>query len=94
MKVIFRLLLTQTNISISFFFPEPTLYRRKRKVVRERWTELQKQYALEYFSNNIISGKPLRKEETEKFKSIYSELFKNKTWVKIKAFIFNKQKEK
>lgn len=68
--------------------------RKKSKVIRERWTPLQKKCALKYFAKKIKSGESLRKEETEEFKNKNSELFKNKDWVKIKAFIFNEQKKK
>lgn len=53
-----------------------------------------KEMRLEIFCKKNKCGESLWKEETEEFKNKNSELFKNKDWVKIKAFIFNEQKKK
>ncbi len=59
---------------------------------RPRWTEHQKQTVREYFRSQIENCVAPRKSECVRFKNVHRELFKDKSWVKIKVFVYNEYK--
>jgi len=60
-----------------------------------RWTTIQKEKVRRYFRKYLVVEKKLpRKNEIEKFQALYSDIFNNKDWKKIKAFMNNELKKK
>lgn len=58
-----------------------------RKVVR--WTDEQKNLALDFFQTHINERRPPRRREVENLRSLTSNVYQNKTWQQIKAFVHN-----
>lgn len=61
----------------------------KTKMRRNRWTEKEKKIMKDFFKKNIKNRQAPKKNEVEEFKTQYPNLFKNKGWVIIKAFVYN-----
>ncbi|KAJ8966986.1 hypothetical protein NQ314_003174 [Rhamnusium bicolor] len=61
----------------------------KPKIRRVRWTEEQKSAMKNFFKEHIKHKKVPKKDEIEKIISENKKLFKQKGWVKIKAFVYN-----
>uniref|UniRef100_A0A6P7GX39 Uncharacterized protein LOC114343359 n=1 Tax=Diabrotica virgifera virgifera TaxID=50390 RepID=A0A6P7GX39_DIAVI len=63
--------------------------RRKKKIVRERWTEEQKQVVIEHFHRHIKDKVSPKKAEVEEFLKQYKTIFIGRNWVCVKAFVYN-----
>lgn len=63
------------------------------KIERIRWTEEQKQIIKNHFKNHIKKKQAPRKNEVEKLIENHVNLFKDKNWVKIKAYVYNCYKD-
>lgn len=61
--------------------------------VRGKWTSQQKEIVKAAFKDHIKSKRAPRKEETEVFMKKHGDLFKDKSWVTVKAFIYNAYKD-
>lgn len=61
----------------------------KSKVQRIRWTNQQKAVMNTYFKEHIRYKKPPKKNEVEALIQENKVLFKEKNWVKIKAYVYN-----
>lgn len=61
--------------------------KKSRKLVH--WTDEQKKVTTDFFEDHIERKKPPKKNECESLKSQFSELLKNKDWLKIKVFVQN-----
>lgn len=64
-------------------------YIEKKKVIRERWTEEQKNIAKDYFKKQIATKTAVKQREADKFINEYPDIYRNKTWKMIKAYIQN-----
>ncbi|KAK4881867.1 hypothetical protein RN001_005186 [Aquatica leii] len=53
------------------------------------WSTEQKKVVKVFFKKHIKTCKPPKRQECEELKSKYSELLKNKNWLKIKVFVQN-----
>ncbi|KAI4455810.1 hypothetical protein MML48_8g00013055 [Holotrichia oblita] len=58
-------------------------------VQKQKWTETQKKILLKHFAGHIRKKQAPRKVEVEEFKQQHLELFKDREWRVIKAYIFN-----
>ncbi|KAI4463220.1 hypothetical protein MML48_4g00004244 [Holotrichia oblita] len=58
------------------------------------WTENQKKVVLDYFKTHIKANRPPKRGECDDLISKYSDLLKNKNWLKIKVFVQNQYKNK
>lgn len=63
------------------------------KAVRGSWTSKHKSIMLKYFTNHIKNKIAPKKADCLQFKENFKELFKHKTWVQIKVFIYNTYKQ-
>ncbi|KAJ8949485.1 hypothetical protein NQ318_005952 [Aromia moschata] len=60
-----------------------------KKRVLTKWSDRQKQVALNFFKEHIKQKKPPKRDECAKLKELNGDLFNNKDWLKIKVFIQN-----
>lgn len=60
--------------------------------VRGKWTLEQKKILKTAFRDHIKNKRAPRKEETELFMKKHGDLYKDKSWVTVKAFIYNTYK--
>lgn len=65
----------------------------KKKKPQERqrgtWTEDQKSIMKKFFKKHINSKTAPKKHEAIELKNKHKSLFKDKTWIQIKVFIYN-----
>lgn len=66
----------------------------KPKIQRIRFTECEKQNMNNYFRNHIQNKIAPKKDEVKKFMKKYKNMFMNKNWVKIKAYVYNCYRDK
>lgn len=66
----------------------------KKARVLEPWTEKQKHLVLKYFAGHIKKKKPPKRHECEQLRSLHTDTFINKNWLKIKVFVQNKYTNK
>lgn len=64
----------------------------KKQMIRERQTKKQKACVLKHLKREDRSDRALKKQECQELKEKYDDLLKNKSWQKIKALVFNEQK--
>ncbi|KAK4886598.1 hypothetical protein RN001_002869 [Aquatica leii] len=66
--------------------------KKKRSLIK--WTSEQKNIVKNFFAYHIKNKRPPKKNECEELKSQYSEVLKNKDWLKIKVFIQNEYQKR
>ncbi|CAH0560491.1 unnamed protein product [Brassicogethes aeneus] len=66
----------------------------KNKRVLVPWTTEQKTIVEEFFAQHIQSKKPPKKKECNDLIKKHPEIFKNKSWLKIKVYVQNKYSKK
>lgn len=62
---------------------------KKLKIERIPWTQKQKEVITNFFKTHIKNKRAPRKQEVEELINRHKTLFKEKNWVKIKAFVYN-----
>lgn len=65
----------------------------KLKIERIPWTQKQKDVITHFFKLHIENKRAPRKHEVEQLIAKHKTLFKTKSWVKIKAFVYNCYKD-
>lgn len=61
---------------------------------RGTWDDKQKSIVKNYFSKHIRDRKTPKKQECLHFQNENSDLFKEKSWIQIKVFVYNMFKNK
>lgn len=61
----------------------------KSRIIRRRYTEEQKHLMRQFFKDYIKEKKAPKKQVVVAFMEKNKEMFKDSTWIKIKAFVFN-----
>ncbi|CAH0549496.1 unnamed protein product [Brassicogethes aeneus] len=61
----------------------------KKSTTRLRWTEQQKKLIKSHFKNHIKYKIAPRKKETEEFIAQFKDIFKDRNWVIVKAYVYN-----